>query len=281
MKRICAALCLLWLLPGSGRAGSLLYARANGDYQSKTQAGRYSALNLLDGDPSTVWCSQASGQGAEIDLVFHSEQEIDKIAFSTGNQSSRKAFAAFTRVKKILLLDGEMSHELMLADKFGVQNRAIEPTMQTRRLVIKLKAAYRGGQHRHACLSDIVFYHGHHRLNKKDLKVQIKAARRDLTLIDSWRSGSEKTRNRELIFGLRGRYQYIYTPTEPNEEVLRKEGTWRHEQGQLQIQLGREWLPVRVSKDSGGLALKLRIDSHPSLPLGMAGTYLRRRETLN
>ena len=54
----------------------------------------------------------------------------------------------------------------------------------------------------------------------------------------------------------------------------------------LQMNAGAEaargdWLPIKVDKDSGGLALEIRIDSHPSLPQAMAGTYVRRSETLD
>ena len=273
MKRICLFEILLFFMPLSASAGEVLYAKSNGDYQGRSNPGRYSALNILDDDPSTVWCSSGTGKGAEIEVVFSKEAHIEKMSMATGNQKSDKTYQSFNRVRRMAVSEGDMVHTVELEDKQGSQTLSFDPTLATDRLVLKLKAGFRGSGKRHTCISDIVFYKSGRPLNGKHLKNHVKKARKHFDFLDTWVSGPDYARDRELILGVSGTYRFLYIPNDPQETSLRKTGNWRMEGKKPAIKEGNKWIPVKVKRDDAGRVLKLKVEEGK-----MAGVYVRRRQ---
>jgi hypothetical protein len=273
MKRFWWLQILLFFTPLSASAGEVLYAKSNGDFQGRSNPGRYGALNILDDDKATVWCSSGTGKDAEIEVVFSEKVHIEKMGMVTGNQKSDATYKSFSRVRRMAVSEGDMVHTVELEDKQGSQTLNFDPTLATNRLVLKLKAGFRGSGKRHTCISDIVFYKGNRPLNGKQLKGRVKKSRKIAGFLDTWVSGPGYARDRELIFGVSGTYRFLYIPNDLQETPLRKTGTWRMEGKNPAIRVGDKWVPVKVKWDDAGLVIKLKVEEGK-----MAGVYVRRKQ---
>ncbi len=260
------------LYPGISFAQNVMYARSNGDWQESSHPGRYSALNILDDDKSSAWCSRGSGKGAEIHVVFSEQVMIDRIKVATGNQSSKKTFSDFNRVREMEIVEGDMMHTVSLKDKFGGQTLRFDPKLNTARLTFRLKGGYRGKSKRHACISDIVFYRGNMPLNGRYLKPHIRKRYKSKEFIDTWISGPEFARDRELVFGVNGVFKFIHVPNDPQEQTRHKTGRWRVKGRDLQVKYRERWLLIQALRDDAGRLEDLKIDEGL-----MEGTYIRRK----
>jgi len=259
-------------------AAEVLYARSNGALQAHDRPGRYSALNVLDANPATAWCTAGSGKGAELEVVFSETVHLDRLEIATGNQKSAATFSSFTRVKAMQLRADDMAQAIELRDERGRQTMEFDPSIDTRRLVFRLQSGHRGDSQRHSCISDIVFFAGRRALNGKKLSRHIKRSRRRLPFLDTWVSGPEEGRNRELIFGLQGRFWFSYVPHDPMQESVELKGPWRLQGGVPQLRVKKKWLPLRVKRDDAGRVIRLKVEANERLPSSMAGIYSRRRE---
>ncbi|MFC1655186.1 hypothetical protein ACFL2F_05205 [Myxococcota bacterium] len=273
MKRVWLFQILWFFMPLTASAGEVLYARSSGDLQARSHPGRYSALNILDDDKSTVWCSAGTGKGAEIEVVFSERVHIEKMAVATGNQTSSKTYKSFNRMRQMAVSVGDMVHTVELEDKEGSQTLNFDPTLTTDRLVLRLKAGFRGSGKRHTCISDIVFYRGSRPLNGKHLKNHVKKSRKTVEFLDTWVSGPEYARDRELIFGVSGTYRYLYVPNDAQDTPLRKTGRWRMEGKNPAIKVGDKWTAIKVKRDDAGRVIKLKVEEGQ-----MAGVYMRRKQ---
>jgi len=277
MIRLIPAIVFL-VFQGTAGAAEVIYARSNGDLQGRQKPGRYSALNMLDDNQATVWCSEGTGKGAKFEVVFSEKVEIDRIDFRTGNQKSAKTFGAFSRVRQMKMAEEHMAHTVDLMDESGVQTLKFDPVLNTRRLTFRLEAGYRGKAQRHSCISDIIFYTGRRPLNGKKLKKYIVKRRKALVFIDTWVSGPEFARNRELIFGVKGNYYFKFVPSDPMEEMVRVEAPFRLKDGNPELKVGKKWVPVRVSRDDAGRVLKIKIERSEDAERVMPGVYTRHGE---
>jgi hypothetical protein len=273
MRRMWVFQILWFFTPLSASAGEILYVKSNGDFQARSHPGRYSAMNILDDDKSTVWCSRGTGKDAEIEVVFSEQAHIEKMSVATGNQQSDATYKSFNRVRRMAVSEGDMVHTVELEDKPGSQTLSFDPTLATDRLVLKLTAGYRGTGKRHTCISDIVFYKGGRPLNGKQLKSHVKKIRKSIGFLDTWVSGPEYARDRELVFGVSGTYRFLYIPNDPQETALRKTGAWRLEGKNPAIRVGDKWVPVKVKRDDAGRVIKLKLEEGK-----MAGVYVRRKQ---
>lgn len=267
MTRLLAMVSSLAVFAGSAGAAEVMLARSNGALQASRAPGRYSALNILDGVPSTVWCSRGTGKGAEIEVVFSEKVDIDRIDIATGNQASPGSFAAFSRVRRLAIVVGDrtcgVEHPLDLDDQTGLQTEEVDPAVSTDRLVIRLKAGYRGKGKRHTCIADVIFHQGRRALDGKTLRAEVRKAvknKRVLSFLDTWVAGPELHRDRELVFGLGGKYRFVYLPSDPVEASVRELGPWRLRKGAPEVRLGRDWVTVRARRDDAGRLIKLKID---------------------
>lgn len=265
-------LCAAGSLPGVALAQDVMYARSNGDWLEDSKPGQYSALNILDDDKSTVWCSRGSGKDAEITVVFSDQAMIERIKVATGNQASKKSFSEFNRVRKLEIMEGDMMHTVSLEDKSGFQTLRFDPTLATDRLTLRLKEGFRGKSKRHACLTDVVFYKGNKPLNGKYLKPHIRKHAKAMEFIDTWISGPEFARDRELAFGINGSYRFVYVPNDPLEKRQLKTGNWRAKGDSPEVKYQESWVPIQALRDDAGRLEKLKIAEGL-----MEGTYIRLR----
>jgi len=271
MRGVLTLALLAMTLAPSGAWADVMYARSNGDWKEQSDPGRYGALNVLDDDKSTAWCAYGTGKGAEIQVVFSETVQIDRIKVVTGNQASQKTFADFDRVRQLEIVEGDMMHTVSLNDKFGSQMLKFDPVLESNRFTFKLKAGYRGKSKRHACLSDIVFYSNGRPLNGRYLKPHIRKQVKSMEFIDTWISGPEFARDRELIFGINGVYRFVHIPNDPQEQTQRRTGAWRVKGSDLEIKLQERWVPIQALRDDAGRLEDLKIDEGL-----MEGTYIRR-----
>lgn len=258
-------------------AAEVCYARSNGSFMKDDKPGRYDALNILDDDKRTAWCSAGTGEGARITVVFSEKVDIDRMVVFTGNQENNQAYALFSRVKEMRLRESDMTHSVSLEDKRGAQTLDFDPPISTRRLSLELQAGYRGKSKRHSCISDVIFYKGKRPLNGKKLKPFIIRSRRFFGFLDTWVSGPEYAKNRELVFGIKKTYTFAYVPNDPMEQAVRLTGVFRMKKGQPELKIKKTWVPVKVRQDDAGDILKIKIEEGPNVPHGMPGVYSRFR----
>ncbi len=276
MRTASCLLSCLWLVPGLARAGDVMYARSDGAYMARENPSRYTALNVLDNDKTTAWCSAGTGQNAEIEIVFSEATSIDRVDVANGNQMDANDFAAFGRVREIQLQSGEEVHSLKLEDKTGLQTFRFDPTIYSDRLLLKMKAAYRGKKERHVCLTDMVFYAGKKIIQGKDLGRHVRARSDALPYLDTWVSGPGDAREKELVFGVRGDFRFRWVPADPDQPTVNLKGAWRLSENELQVKPEKEkqWIGVKVKRDDAERVERLKIEDSP-----MAGVYDRRRTT--
>lgn len=274
MRTVACFFVCLWLAPESARAGDVMYARSDGAYLARENPGRYTALNVLDNDKTTAWCSAGTGQNAEIEIVFSEAISIDRVDVANGNQMDANDFSAFGRVREIQLQSGEEVHSLKMEDKTGLQSYRFDPTIYSDRLLLKMKAAYRGKKERHVCLTDIVFYAGKKIIQGKDLGRHIRARSDALPFLDTWVAGPSDAREKELVFGVRGDFRFHWIPADPDQPTIHLKGAWRLSENELEVRPDKEkqWIPVKVKRDDAERVERLKIEDSP-----MAGVYDRRR----
>jgi hypothetical protein len=254
------------------RAAEVMFAVSDGDWLEDSKPGRYSALNLLDGDKSTVWCSAGTGQDAVIDLQLDESTTIDRLEITMGNQSSPTAFGEYNRIKSVQITGGEMIHPLELDDKPGTQTLRFDPVIESDRVVIRLTAGYRGSKHRHTCVSDAILYAGRSALSGAKLKKAIRKVRGQREFIGGWVSGPELTRTHLLTFGLNNKVRLQFVPLDPTERAIYKKGSFRVKAKRPEVKVDRDWVQLQVKRDDAARLLKLKITGLG----GLDGVYSRR-----
>jgi len=279
MRLFCMFLTVSLFLGGSTAsvAQEILYARSNGALQATKKPGLFSALNLLDGNAKTGWCSSGTGQGADIEVVFSEKINIDKMLITTGNQSAKGSYKKFSRVRGMKVAESDMMHEVELKDITGPQKLNFDPPIESRSIVFKLKAGFRGSSKRHSCLADIIFYKGKRALNGKKFKVHIRKQKKNLDYIDTWVCGPEYAKNRELIFGVNGNYYFTYVPTDPMEQPVSLKGAWRSKGKQLEIKVDKKWVTIKIKRDDAGLLEQIKVVEVEGVERGLFGVYSRKR----
>jgi hypothetical protein len=265
-----ACLCFA-MLAASPASAEMMNASSNDTLQAFSKPGRYSALNLLDGDKSTVWCSAGTGQDSTLVFQFSDDVRIDRVEIAMGNQSSMQAFTAYNRVRSLTVSYQDTSWPMELQDKPGRQTMNFEPSLNTDRVAIRLTAGYRGKQHRHTCISDVIFYSGRKALTGAKLKKSIRKARRSLEFMDTWVSGPQLNRTHLLVFGLDNKVRLQFVPHDPTEDAVRKQGSFRIVRGSPEIKVDRDWVKVLVKRDDAGRVQKLKLQGLGALD----GVYVR------
>jgi hypothetical protein len=269
---------MLWLLLSthpSVSASEIFYARSDGDLQAKTHPGRYSALNILDGDRTTVWCSKETGKDSEIEILFSERTSIERMDIAIGNQSGSERFQDFGRVHEMTISEGNMLHSLSFEDKPGVQTLRFDPTLFTDRLLLKMKSGFEGNEEQHVCISDILFYKANKPIPGSLQAQQMQERIAALPLLDTWVSGPEGTRDRELSFGLSGQYRFVFIPALLDERPVKKAGVWRFAGKNAEMEVDGEWINVIIQRDESGRVEQLLLDKNK-----LEGTYVRHRRRL-
>ncbi len=268
------AVALVSLGPTVVQAAEVMYARSNGDWQAGSRPGRFSALNLLDANPKTVWCSEGSGKDAWIEIQLDEAVDLSKVVFVQGNQSSKSAYRAFSRVRKIDISAGDELQPMDIRDVKEKQTLEFDPELNTDRLLITLKAGYRGKKNRHTCISDIIIYRGRRAITSKNLKKEIRNVGKSREFLDAWVSGPELHKTHLLVFGLGSRFRLEYVPHDLTQESVRKFGEYRITNGQPELKVEKEWVQLHVDRDDAGRILSLEVSGLDTLD----GTYTRRSE---
>jgi hypothetical protein len=266
--RIGLAGLVLWPALASAAAGEVMYARSNGDLAQYESPGKYDALNVLDGDASTAWCSEGTGQDASLEIQLARRVSIDRLEIAVGLQAGGR-FKAFNRPRMIELVEGDTLHPFELADRPGQQTVEFDPPLNGDRLVLRFRSVHRG-ENRSTCITDLILYRGKQALNGGKLS-PMKGLKERRSLLDAWVTKASQGSRRELILGLSDAYRFVYVPSEDADDEVVKAGVFRLQAGQLQLKDGKEWIPVRLERDDAGRVVTLGIEAEP-----FAGHYTRR-----
>ena len=271
LRGIILSISIMIMTISNTQATEIMLARSNGELTSEV-GGQYSTLNLLDGDPKTVWCSAGTGKNARIEIVFSGVAKLKRMDIKIGNQSSAASFPDFNRVRRIKVSSGDLIQHVELHDIPTTQKVWFEPVMETEVLVLTLQAGYRG-QNRHACLSDILVYQGRRRLNGPKLAQAIRSAKKNQQFIDIWLSGSDyQTKTHRLVFGIKNKYMLRYQPLDPDRHTILKNGRWTTEKGFPKIELDHKIFHLKLKRDELGQVHKIKLSGVDHL----SGVYQRK-----
>jgi hypothetical protein len=142
-------------------ASSILPDNPNRPYPYNQQTIRYSAYNILDGDPETVWSEgiEGDGKGETIEIIsYWDEIELDEIEIMPGYFDTRY-YRANNRLKKIKLYYNETDFiTLDFKDIMEVQRIPLGRTIKTRYLKIEIIDTFPGDTWNDTCISEIGFY---------------------------------------------------------------------------------------------------------------------------
>ncbi len=271
LMSVAGLMALMWTPQVEARE-VLMYARSNNDWKSYTQPGKYSALNLVDKVDKTVWCSEGAGGNVRIEVQFSGPVGVDRIGIVQGHT---RAWGKYNRVRKMEVSDGDMMTQMVeLEDRKGLQFADLEPAVESDRVIIKFKAAFSGSEtdDRHTCLADLVFFDGDKALNGTKLKRYLKKAKPNIAVLDTWLSGPEGMKNRQLILGMDGTYRFKFIPSDPMDSPIEKAAAYRVKGKKLKLKISkRKWVTGRIRKDDAGRVLGIEFSSKPFI-----GSYIRR-----
>lgn len=265
---------LVSLGPGAALAAEAMFARSSGDWKEESRPGKFSALNVLDSNPKTVWCSDGSGKDAWIDIQLNEPVDVTKMVFVQGNQSSNSAFKAFNRAKKIDISSGDELQPMDVRDVKAKQTLEFDPEVNTDFLRITLRAGFRGNKSRHTCISDITLYSGRRALVGKRIKKEIHKVGKNRDFMDAWVSGPELHKTNLLVFGLGNRFRLEYVPLDPTEESVKKSGEYRITKGHPELKIEKDWVELGVKRDDAGRLMTIEVSGIDALD----GSYMRRSE---
>jgi len=194
----------------TARADTLAYVRASSQYLRDKAPEGFHPLNLLDDDPETIWCEDATGtgEGQEIRFFFKTEQKIDRIVVTPTQLSGR-------RVSIVRLSDGTNSVNVELGDTIADQPLKRPMTGITYTVTIAQVAEPVKGSKlppNIACLADVLLYAKGKLFGGKLTPDKLKYdARRD-KILGRWNGEPLGAPERFLMFAIDGTWEWTYTP---------------------------------------------------------------------
>lgn len=278
MKGVIALGAVALLVSTPALAAGVSFVRATSQYRAEDR-GRFHPLNLLDDDPSTLWCEGArtDGENEGVEIVFKKKQRIDRVVINPTLRTGRV-------VSAVRITDGTriVTVNVGTSPAAEVFSRALEGTTFT------ISIAVVGPPSREAavpsdtvCLADTLLYQGKalfgggaHKL-RYDPKVD--------QLVGGWNGGALGAPEQGLVFSLDGTWEWRYTPLIGGKNK-RLGGEYRFRGERLLMRAGEvgRWADVqfrykRVKVDPGAMGTPLAdyelITINGALGKDLAGDY--------
>lgn len=217
-------------VPGVG------WIRASGQLASDVP-GRYSALNLLDGVSSTVWCSRGADALSEtLSFGFAEPVTLSRVEVTTGNAASDQTFHAFSRVRKLLLRGPDATATVAVEDRPGLQSVQLEKPLRGKVFGVEVLDSYSAEDPlAPVCLADLIPYAGSTALAGPALRRSLVYQPARVELLGLWFGGPEGAPDRTLTFFLDGTWRYA--PEGTTARVKPLAGKWWLKSGQVWLSL--------------------------------------------
>jgi hypothetical protein len=230
------------------------WVRASGQLEAGTPS-HYSPLNLLDGNPATVWCSRdADALKETLTFGFAEPVTLTRLEVTTGNAGSEEAFRAMSRVRKLLLRGPEATATVTLEDRRGVQSVQLEKPLRGKTFALEVLDSFSAEDPlAPVCLADVVPFAGASPLAGPVLRKRLAFQPGRAELLGLWYGGPEGAPDRTLTFFLDGTWRSLPEGASGRGKPL--SGKWWVKAGQL-------WLTVPgAGKVQGGALLSVQKDA--------------------
>jgi hypothetical protein len=113
---------LVCLSAAEASAGALGYLRASSQFAHDSNPALYHPLNLIDDDPTTLWCegAEGEGEGESVRFYFKTRQKVDRIVVVPAVQSGRL-------VDSVQIDDGSNTIRVAIKGSHPVEQRLDRP----------------------------------------------------------------------------------------------------------------------------------------------------------
>jgi hypothetical protein len=276
--RMCLSACLL-LAATAQAAPSVGWVRASGQLDASTP-GRYTPLNLLDGLPSTAWCSRGADALSEsLAFGFAEPVTLTRLDVTTGNAATSETFHAFSRVRKLLLRGTEGTATISVEDRLGPQTVQLAKPLRGKNFSLEVLDTFSAEDPlAPACLADVLPFSGTTALAGPALRSRLGYQPGRAEMLGLWYGGPEGAPDRTLTFFLDGSWRAA--PEGSSAKGKPSSGKWWTKGGEMWLTLpgmGKVQAQPKLSvqKDASGKPLlTLTLDG----PVGeLKQTYRDRR----
>lgn len=249
-------------------SGGVAYVRATSQLAQDDNPARYNPLNLLDGDPSTVWCESRSpfGEGEEVTFHFKTAQTVDRVFVAPAPRGGRT-------VDTVRVSDGKSTMRVHLAE--GAVEQPLKPALHgtdftftietTTQTIVETPpdtpgvapaapSSAAGPLARVACLADVALYHGSQSLTASRARAFDMGHER---LVGAWAAQPLGASEKFLVFALDGTWTWTHRPLLGGKSK-NLSGTYRLQGGRLLLRKGTSGrlvdvgLVIRRVKVDGG-----------------------------
>jgi hypothetical protein len=235
------------------------WVRASGQLEASNPS-RYSPLNLLDGVPSTAWCSRdADALKETLAFGFAEPVTLTRLEVTTGNGASQETFHAFSRVRKLLLRAPEASATVTLEDRLGPQSVQLEKPLKGKVFTLEVLDSFSAEDPlAPVCLADLLPFSGTMPLAGAVLRKRLGTQPGRAEVLGLWYSGPDGAPDRTLTFFLDGTWRSLPEGSSGHGKPLA--GTWWMKGSEMWLTIpgtgkvqGRP--RVSVQKDAAGKPL--------------------------
>ncbi len=233
---------------------SVGWVRASGQLDASTPS-RYTPLNLLDGVPSTVWCSRGADALSEmLSFGFAEPVTLTRLEVTTGNGASEETFHAFSRVRKMLVRGPTGTATVTLEDRQGPQSVPLPKALRGQIFALEVLDTFPAEDVlASACLADFLPYSGTTPLAGAALRKHLAYQPGASEMLGVWYGGPAGAPDHSLTFFLDGSWRSA--PEGPSGRGRPLAGKWGLKDGEV-------WLSIP------GMG---KVEAHPRFSQSMAG----------
>ena len=230
------------------------WVRASGQLDASTPS-RYTPLNLLDGVPSTVWCSRGADALSEmLSFGFAEPVTLTRFEVTTGNAASEETFHSFSRVRKLLVRGPTDTATVTLEDRLGPQSVSLPKALRGQIFALEVLDTFPAEDVlAPACLADFLPYSGTTPLAGAVLRKHLAYQPGGSELLGVWYGGPVGAPDCSLTFFLDGSWRLA--PEGPSGRGRPLAGKWGLKDGEV-------WLTIP------GMG---KVEAHPRLSQSVAG----------
>lgn len=227
-------------------ADPLAYVRTSSQKDRAQAPAQFHPLNLLDEDPATVWCEDASGMGEkeEVQFYFKGRTRIDRIVVTPAVTTGRL-------VQEIRLSDGTNNVKVVLGDS-TMDQMLSKPLVGT---TITLTIQRVGGPNKTstlgsdtACIADVLLYERNLLFGGKIEPAKLRFDPMREKVLGKWAGEPFGAPEKYLLFSLDGTWEWTYEGIIDNKKE-RLAGEYRFRGDRLLMRRGEtgRWADMRFA----------------------------------
>lgn len=198
----------LFAMAAPAFAEPLAYVRTSSQKDRATAPSQYHALNLLDEDPATIWCEDASGMGEkeEVRFYFKGRTRIDRIVIAPAVASGRV-------IQEIRLSDETNNVRVTLGDS-KVDQQLSKPLVGTNIILTIQKVGPANKTSTlgpdTACLADVLLYERNELFGGKLTQEKLKYDPMREKILGRWAGEPFGAPEKYITFSLDGTWEWSF-----------------------------------------------------------------------